>query len=189
MDANYGVGDRIRLKYEVPWVVIHDEGSSSRSTVRSSLVGIKWRFFDSAPLDWQVSTYSQISFLTAGSSVADGGLHDSGTLLLIPLYVQPKVGWLTVNFELGRVRNARGDDGAFGGVVLGHEATERLAFMGELHSKRADRAGLVDALANVGLHRCVDEHGTPLISLGRYLSDDIGARRTIVSYLGWQLNR
>ena len=25
VDANFGVGDRIQLKYKVPWIVVHDE--------------------------------------------------------------------------------------------------------------------------------------------------------------------
>ena len=129
--ANFGVGDRIQLKYEVPWVVVaHDPDSSARSGIGASLVGIKWRFFDSGPDGWQVSTYPQISFRTGGSSAADGDLDDSGTLLLLPLEVQRTFGWLAVNLELGRIRDASGGDDTFAGVVAGHEAAERLEFMG-----------------------------------------------------------
>ena len=72
--------------------------------------------------------------------------------------------------------------------MLGYEATERLEYMVELHSARADHAGLVDALADAGLRWRLCQHGTLLMSIGRYLHDDFGERRTTISYLGWLLN-
>ena len=48
-------------------------------------------------------------------------------------------------------------------------------------------AGLIDVLANAGLRLRVSDRGTLLMSLGRYLRDEIGAHRTAVGYIGWQM--
>ena len=43
LDINYGLGDRIQLKYEVPYLFDSDESAPYRSAVGNSLFGAKWR--------------------------------------------------------------------------------------------------------------------------------------------------
>src|SRR5436190_5177815 len=46
LDANYGLGDRIQLKVEIPWIVQHTEGAGTDRGLGNLLFGAKWRFLD-----------------------------------------------------------------------------------------------------------------------------------------------
>jgi hypothetical protein len=60
LDMNYGVGERIQLKYEVPWLAVRTSDAASRTGLGDSLAGVKWRFYDTGdPQQWQISTYPQ----------------------------------------------------------------------------------------------------------------------------------
>jgi hypothetical protein len=51
IDINYGLGDRIQLKYELPLAVQEVRGGSSRtvSGIGNSLIGLKYRFYELSP--------------------------------------------------------------------------------------------------------------------------------------------
>ena len=46
LDINYGLGDRIQLKYEVPYRFDSDHGAPFKSGIGNSLLGVKWRFYE-----------------------------------------------------------------------------------------------------------------------------------------------
>src|SRR5579862_6716312 len=46
-DINYGLGDNIQLKLDVPWTYAKDAGGSWDSGLGSVDWGVKWRFIDS----------------------------------------------------------------------------------------------------------------------------------------------
>src|SRR5690348_15576054 len=46
LDLNYGLGDHIQLKFEVPFLVLKDYGEQAKSGLGDSLAGVKWRFMD-----------------------------------------------------------------------------------------------------------------------------------------------
>lgn len=54
LDINYGLGERIQLKYEVPRLVLDEHGERTKNGLGSSLIGVKWRFFDQdrQGIDW-----------------------------------------------------------------------------------------------------------------------------------------
>src|SRR2546423_1025766 len=43
VDVNYGVGRRIQLKFEMPWVVNQREGQTE-TAAGNAVAGVKWRF-------------------------------------------------------------------------------------------------------------------------------------------------
>src|SRR4051812_32549045 len=55
IDINYGVGKRIQLKFEVPFVVQQDAGSAARSGFGNSNVGVRYRFIDEAKYGFSMS--------------------------------------------------------------------------------------------------------------------------------------
>src|ERR1035437_2868622 len=80
-DLNYGVGDRIQLKYEVPWVLSRN-GDEAQSGFDQCIAGVKWRFFDDS--EFTIATYPQYSFKTPSSSLKvsnDGPSAPSNFLL------------------------------------------------------------------------------------------------------------
>jgi hypothetical protein len=74
LDINFGVGERIQLKYEIPWVWLDEDGERSESGLGNSAVGVKWRFYDAGEAGWQISTYPQVEFRNPGSDSAERGL-------------------------------------------------------------------------------------------------------------------
>src|SRR2546428_5591494 len=48
LDINYGLGERIQLKAEIPWMVVLQSRSGGRNQTGpgSANVGVKWRFLD-----------------------------------------------------------------------------------------------------------------------------------------------
>src|SRR6185369_11733692 len=45
LDLNYGVGRRVQLKLEAPWVILREDGGATLSGPGNAVAGVKWRFF------------------------------------------------------------------------------------------------------------------------------------------------
>src|SRR6185295_11777557 len=59
-DINYGIADRVQLKFEIPWEIEHVNGMGSQSGAGNSIAGVKWRFFDAGEDGWKMSVYPQL---------------------------------------------------------------------------------------------------------------------------------
>ena len=187
LDINYGLGERIQLKFEVPYVIQTGEGST-RKGAGDSLIGVKWRFFDSGEDGWQISTYPQVeTSFRFGESTANG-LTDSGVRYLLPLEIQHGVGPVGVNVEIGRwLRPAQQGDSWIGGVVLSHEFSKEFAAFAELHDE-ADLGFHHDELIfNVGAKYDWSERYSLLVSAGRDLHNGLDATSTLLTYLALQV--
>lgn len=182
-DINYGLGDRVQLKFEMPWVVESGHGSDGFG---NALLGVKWRFFDQGADGWQVSTYPQIGFLPPALHRATSAV--SGVSRLLPLEVQRNFGEFDAGFEIGREWTTQtGDDGWIAGIDVGHKFSGRFELIGELHDETTDDNAAHELVFNVGARRTLSEHFTLLASLGTDLDNTIEARNRWVSYLGLQL--
>lgn len=89
LDMNYGLGPRIQLKYQVPYLVDGADGDPTRSGLGKSLAGVKWRFYDSDEEGLQISTYPQLEFNNPTSSL-QRGLVDYGTRFYLPIELTKK---------------------------------------------------------------------------------------------------
>ena len=178
IDINYGVGDRIQLKYEVPYVVSHERGEGTHSQLGSSLAGVKWRFFDAGEHGWQVSTYPQVQFRKKYEG------------FLAPVEVMKEYENFSVNFEVGRFFDHTGEEDTWeGGAVVGHEISERVEVMGELHSEAAPHLRDSELILNTGTRITFSEHSVLLLALGRELHNNLGGREGYQVYAGWQMLR
>src|SRR5438477_1232889 len=81
LDINYGLGDRIQLKYETPWLVLDDDGRGPITGPGNSLLGFKWRFLDGGEEHLSMSLYPQFQFNNSSHS-ARRGLVERGSDLL-----------------------------------------------------------------------------------------------------------
>lgn len=187
IDWNYGVGDRLQLKYEVPWVVAREGGDRARAGLGNGLAGIKWRFYDAGENGWQISTYPQIGFVNPGSHSDRRALADSGTSLLLPFEVQRNLGICLLNFDCGHVFHPGEDAGEwFGGLALGRELRHGLELAAELHGNASGRFARDELALNAGLRLDLSERQTLLLSVGRDLHNTLGPRDRLISYLGLQ---
>jgi hypothetical protein len=189
VDINYGIGERIQLKYEMPWVVQQRDGAHS-SGIGNGLAGVKWRFFDAGDDGWQISMYPQVQFNPPGSDSAHRGLADPGTNWLLPFEFQHKLGssGASIGFEGGRwFRGAAQADSWIAGVVVGQEASKGLEFMAELHDEAAVGKGGDELILDFGTRWDFSERYTLLVSAGRDLHDSLAETSSLIAYLGLQM--
>src|SRR6266446_5335818 len=45
-DINYGWGEHVQLKLDIPWLFVHEAGQPWKSGLGAPDVGVKWRFID-----------------------------------------------------------------------------------------------------------------------------------------------
>jgi VCBS repeat-containing protein len=133
LDINYGLGNRIQLKYEVPYIFDRDEGAPYRSAVGNSLIGVKWRFFQqSDEKGWNISTYPQVEVNNPFMAEALG-LVDRGPRFLLPVEITKEFGPVQVNFEGGYWFTQDASNERILGLAFGHQFTERFQGLAEIY--------------------------------------------------------
>jgi hypothetical protein len=188
LDMNYGVGERIQLKYEVPWLVVQQPSDASRSGLGDSLAGVKWRFYDMGdPQRWQISMYPQYEFNTKSGS-SQRGVVEQGAYLLLPLEFQRSFGNLEVDYELGRTLRTRGagEDDWFGGLVVGRQVTSRFEALLEVQGTFAARFEHSGIILNTGMRYKLPGPFTLLAAAGTGVGGS--DRLSWIEYLGVQFN-
>jgi hypothetical protein len=188
IDVNYGLGERLQLKYEVPFMVEH-EFDASRSGMGNSLLGVKWRFYDAGQDAWQVSTYPQIQFNYPDSASPRRGLAEAGTSVLLPLEFAKSYAEFGLDFEIGRwLRPSGQGDSWIAGVVVGRDLRKGLEVMAELHEEGDTAFARNESVVNLGLRWDISGRYTLLASAGRDLHNGFGATNSLLTYLGIQLH-
>jgi hypothetical protein len=133
LDINYGLGDRIQLKYEVPYLFDSDEGAPYRTAVGNSLIGVKWRFFQqSDEKGWNMSTYTQLEVNNPFNSEALG-LVDRGPRFLLPVEITKVFGPVEVTFEGGYWFTQGASNERILGLAFGHQFTKRFEGLAEIY--------------------------------------------------------
>jgi hypothetical protein len=189
LDLNYGVGDRIQLKYEVPYLLVHETGSGSEHGLGNSEAGIKWRFYDDEKKGLTISTYPQLEFRNLGSNSASRGLAADETTLILPLEIQWEAGEWGINGEIGAILPGKSASGWSYGIVVGHQLNARCEVGVELHGEGSHSLQRTELAAVVGVRCKVNEHCFILASLGREMHNHFEPRATLLSYLAVQCFR
>jgi hypothetical protein len=189
IDANYGLGERIQLKYEMPWLVQDQAGGDDRSTAGNGLAGIKWRFYDAGEDGWQISTYPQVEFTFPGSNAARDGLVDHGTNYLLPLEFVHGFDGYDINVEVGRwLRSGDQQDTWIAGVVFTKEVRKGFELMVELHDEAAVHNSQEELILNLGARLDLSEEYTLLFAIGHDVHNSLGPQNTVLTYAGLQLH-
>lgn len=186
LDLNYGVGERIQLSYEVPWIVLSPEGENTRSGLGNSNVGVKWRFLDEEKQGISMSTKPEFEFNPPNSS-ADRGLVDEGTVFRLPVQVEKKLGPVTGGLEFGRAFKQKQEDSWIYGFILGHRFTESLEMLGEIHGTGRPDFRKHETVFNVGGIWDLSKTYSMLFSAGRSFQSSAGDAPTLLLYAGMQL--
>lgn len=183
VDANYGWGERLQLKLEMPLAVVSD-GDGTRGGIGNPLFGVKWRFLDEETAGVAVSTYPQFGFNLASSS-ADRGLVDNEASFLLPVSAVKTLGPVAINVEVGRLFESGGEGEWLWGVAFGHTfgSVEALA---EIYGTHGDDVDSRRVVVNLGGRLPVSVGSTLLASGGWSVSSADGSRHAYV-YLGLQV--
>ena len=142
IDINYGWGDRLQLKYELPMAVATDPDNTTRAGLGESLLGIKVRAFEyhtkgeprsDENLLFSLGTYPQASINNPTSAVRRG-IVENGPQYYLPLEFTAKWGPLNFNGEVGRWFGNHLVPSRWGrGLIAGHEFTDRFELYTELY--------------------------------------------------------
>ncbi len=186
IDLNFGLGDRIQLTYEVPYV-FHTDGSRT-SGWGNGFAGLKWRFFDQGEGGWAISTFPQIE-TGAGTLAQQRGTGSAGPRFLLPLEAARKIGPLEFDVEAGyyfpRRGAARGE--RILGLVVGHEFTPRFELDAELYDDHAIDVPPQGTSWDIGGRYKVSRSFIALFMAGRSLTGTSDGEPEFISYLGIQI--
>ena len=138
LDANYGIGDRLQLKLERPYMTQDGAGLRFQRGLGSTEIGIKWRFAERN--GWELAAYPQYGFDDAFTLEDEEGNPEDkvGRSAYFPLLISKRIGRAyTLGSNVGYRRNLenRGDD-----VILalgaGRSLGEGARILTELFSER-----------------------------------------------------
>lgn len=181
LDLNYGVGDNLQLKYEVPFVRQQADGTSN-SALGESLVGVKYRFFDDERSNTEIALYPQVSILAATSNAVDRGLVTPGTVTTIPVLYATQLGRtaggpVNLTANLGYNFSSKADTTNFvsASVGVGAPLMRKLGVMAELATQQAltyDDTGARQQLlkADLGVMQTVNKKFLLFGAVGHSLS-------------------
>jgi len=151
IDMNYGWGDRIQLKYELPMAVYTDPQNTTHAGLGESLLGVKWRPYEhhtagEAPTDdnmtFSLGTYPQVSINNPTSAVRRE-IVENGPQYYLPVEFTAKAGPIDFNGEVGHwFGNALIPSRWGRGLIAGHEFSSHFELYGEVYDLQdAKRVG------------------------------------------------
>jgi hypothetical protein len=186
IDLNFGLGDRIQLTFEIPYVLQSGSGEGVQSGWGNALPGIKWRFLDQGEGGWQMSTFPQME--TGGSQLArQKGIAVAGPRFLLPFEVTKKVGSFDVDLEAGYYFPGNSPKERIFGIVAGRPINDRLELDAEVYDDRVYGAGQHSTTLDIGGRYKL---GTGIIALfmaGRSINGISNGQPEFVGYLGVQI--
>jgi hypothetical protein len=187
LDINYGLGDHIQLKFEVPWLVMKEYGRHARDGLGNSLAGVKWRFMDEDRHGLDLSTYPQLEFNNPTRSAARG-LVDRGIKFFLPIEAVKTIGPVEVNGEAGYEFVKDGADDLVYGLAIGRQVTRRIEMIGELHGSVLRNLRENELFFNIGSRVKVTKHYGLLVSAGRSIDSIRGTGPQVIAAFGLQFN-
>lgn len=185
VDFNYGLGERIQLKYETGWLSVDArDGRGDKNGLDNSAVGVKWRFLDKDRSGADVSIFPQLQLENPGHAVARG-VAVPGPNLFLPVEAAVEVGPVRLVGEIGYQYLRKEKDEWIAGVLAACEPTEGLEVLAELRSLSSRFLASGDLILNVGLRKELGPHWKLLASAGTGINN--GPDRTqFIGYLGVQ---
>ena len=207
LDVNYGLGERIQLKYELPLSMqeFRDASGHLAAGLGNSLLGVKWRFYeralpepsprtgDDAP-KFAVSTYPQL-VLNNPTRSKSRGIVEPGPQLLFPIEAEAKIGPIRICLETGRWFRHDTPDMWVHGLMLGRQFSRKTEVYLELYNQRAaihpdDRDIDNELTLGVGTRRPVNRAGSVrfLGMAGRSLrlATEANGQPSWIAYVGLQ---
>jgi hypothetical protein len=185
-DINYGWGDRVQLKLELPWLFERDAGRTWTTGLGGADVGVKWRFLDRRDAAVSVSTYPQYTRSLLASSTRRG-LVAPGWQFFLPVEAATQIGSVGLDAEIGRLFDEDGISQWEGGVIAGHACTGQAQCLLEIHETAS--AHQRQTLLNFGLHWQMLDALALLAAAGRQFGSGTAEPSATLIYLGIQFNR
>lgn len=184
-DVNYGVGDRIQLKVEMPLELIDQRNRRLDTGLGNPNLGVKWRFAEDTTSGFALSTYPQLELVSPVRTEA-ARQERGGTTLLLPIEVTTRLGWLEVNAEVGYELVAHTSGEVLYGLAVGRGVTERLELAAECHATSNASLSEQITVCSAAAREGFTDHLTLLAALGHGITGPPDDRPTLAMYLGLQ---
>jgi hypothetical protein len=133
LDINYGLGDRIQLKFEIPYLFKNDGRGQYRRAFGDALMGVKWRFYQQRNTRGRrISTYPQVEILNP-TQTEDGQRVGRSARFLLPIEITHELGPVDINFEAGYWLARDAPDERILGLAVGHHFTRKFEGLSEIY--------------------------------------------------------
>ena len=185
-DINYGVGRRVQLKFEIPWLFGGDTGQAVRTAPGDSTVGVKWRFLGQEGQRVAWSTYPQLE-VNSGHAAVRNGLVEEGRQFLMPTEFTVQFGAVEINGEAGWNFVQNGDDGWIWGITNETEFRSGFELLGELHGEKFGSSP-TSVIAEIGGRQRLTDQLTLLLAIGTGVHGSTEDRVSLRVYVGLQFN-
>jgi hypothetical protein len=185
-DINYGVGSRIQLKFEIPWLHVRERGESAGTGPGNANYGVKWRFLgeEGKRLAWSI--YPQLE-VNSSKTMSNKGLVVDGPQFLLPTEFTVEMRHIEVNGEIGRNFVRNGDNEWIYGVSTEIAARQGLELLGELHGERSS-ASPAELIVEAGARQTITRQIVLLMAAGTGVHGSREERVHVRVYAGLQFN-
>jgi outer membrane receptor protein involved in Fe transport len=184
--VNYGLTDHAELTFELPLVVLDEEGGHTKGGPGKALFGLKWRFVDDAPWRPALAIAPEIEFETPGSSSAERGLVSEGTAFTLPLRVEKAFGRFSLGAAIGYTWADIGFDEWGFGLIAGYQLLDQLKIMIEINGNAPDDFAGHELVFNAGAKWKWNEWLRLHLSVGRGIHSSTGDEPDLIGYAGVQ---
>ncbi len=185
-DINYGVGRRIQLKFEIPWLRVREGGRSVGTGPGNTLYGVKWRFLGQEGKRVAWSTYPQLE-VNSSKSMSDKGLVTEGPQFFLPTEFTIQLGHFEFNGEIGRNFVRQDDDEWEYGLSAEIETHVGLELLGEVHGETITHS-LTEIIVDVGGRQKITRQLELLVAAGTAVHGLHEERVRLRLYVALQLN-
>ena len=186
IDLNFGLGERIQLTYEIPYVLQASTGQQTQSGWSNGYPGIKWRFVDGGEDGWQLSTFPQVE--TAASRLGrQEGIAAAGPRYFLPVEIAKKIGALEFDFEAGYYVAGHGPRERTLGFVVGRPVSARLELDAEIYDDRPYASAPHSTTLDLGGRYKLAPGLIALLMAGRSVDGVSSGRPEFIGYLGVQI--
>lgn len=185
LDINFGLGDRVQLTYEIPYV-LQTSGQPQHGAWSNAFPGVKWRFLDQGEEGWQASIFPQV-LTRASASAQRVGIASDAPRLFLPLEVAHKLGPVDLDAEIGYFPARHGQSEQILGFVAGHDFTERLELDIEIYDDRVSGTQRRNTTLDLGGRYHLDEHLIALAMAGHGLNGAANGQIEFIGYFGLQI--
>jgi len=186
LDVNYGLGERLQLTAEIPYLVGSSSGQSRATGWGNAYPGAKWRFFDQGEGGWQISTFPQVQ-TAASASTRRAGIAMDGPRLLLPLEVARTAGAYRCDLEVGYYFAGHGPQERLLGFVAGRQLTSRLELDAELYNDHVMHSSPQVTTLDLGGRYKLRRAFNLLFMAGRSLKGNSPGQVEFMGYLGIQI--
>jgi hypothetical protein len=185
-DINYGVGRRIQVKFEMPWLRVREGGRAVGTGPGNALYGVKWRFLGQEGKRVAWSIYPQLE-VNSSKSMSEKDLVTEGPQFFLPTEFTIQFGHFELNGETGRNFVRQDDDEWEYGVSTEIETHLGLELLGEVHGETITHSPS-EVIVNLGGRQKITRQLVLLVAAGTAVHGLHEEQVRLRLFLGLQMN-